>query len=136
MKVTNLRRKLVAALAAAGMLTPGVIRAANLDTNLLANPGFESVDINTHPPGTVAGEIAYQDPLILNWGGTRQGFAYSHDGTNGAFNYANGSPLASGGHYYFTANAVPNSISIRPATSMRRGSCFKISTYRPAPRAR
>ncbi len=108
MKVTNLRRKLAAALAAAGMLSPGVIRAANLDTNLLANPGFESVDVNTHPPGTVAGEIAYQDPLLLNWGGTRQGFAYSHDGTNGAFNYANGTPLASGSHYYFTANAVPN----------------------------
>ena len=108
MKVTNLRRKLVAALAAAGMLTPGVIRAANLDTNLLANPGFEVVDTNVHPPGTSLGGFAYADPLILNWGGTRQGFAYSHDGTNGAFNYANGSPLANGGHYYFTAHAVPN----------------------------
>jgi hypothetical protein len=108
MKVTNLRRKLVAALAAAGMLTPGVIRAANLDANLLANPGFELVDINVQPPGTNPGDAAYQDPLLLNWGGTRQGFAYSHDGSNGAFNYANGSPLANGGHYYFTANAVPN----------------------------
>jgi hypothetical protein len=79
-----------------------------LDTNLLANPGFESVDTNIHPPGTVAGNAAFLDPLVLNWTGPRPGFAYSHNGAGGTFDYANGGPLAGGGNYYFTANAVPN----------------------------
>jgi hypothetical protein len=108
MKVTDLRRKLMAALAAGGLLAPSAVYAANLDTNLVANPGFENVDVNTHPPGTVPGDAAYADPLILDWTGPRQGFAYSHNNTGGTFNYANGSPLAVGGNYYFTPNAVPN----------------------------
>ena len=108
MKVTDLRRKLIAALAAGGLLSPSAVYAANLDTNLLANPGFESVDTNTHPPGTVSTDAAFLDPLILNWTGPRQGFAYSHNNTGGTFDYANGGPLVGGGNYYFTANAVPN----------------------------
>jgi hypothetical protein len=108
MKVTDLRRKLLAALAAAGLISPSAAYAANLDINLVANPGFENVDTNTHPPGTVSGDAAFLNPLILDWTGPRQGFAYSHNNTGGTFDYANGGPLAGGGNYYFTPNSVPN----------------------------
>src|SRR5262245_21535293 len=109
MKVTDIRRKLKAAMVAGGVLAPGALYAANTDVNLIVNPGFETVDTNVHPVGTVSGDAAFLDPLILNWGsGTLQGFAYSHNSTGGTFNYANGAPLSGGGNYYFTANAVPN----------------------------
>src|SRR3954468_18585718 len=95
MKVTDLRRKLMAALAAGGLLAPSAVHAANLNTNLVVNPGFENV--SSDPP---VGN--YSAPHILDWTGT--GFAYSHDGTGGIPDYANGRPLAGGGHYYFTPN--------------------------------
>src|SRR6476660_3948580 len=105
MKVTDLRRKLMAALVAGGMLAPGALHAANLNTNLVVNPGFENVDINT-----IGG---LQSVKILDWTvGTKTGFAYSHDGSlNGNAmtvpDYANGGPLATGGHFYFSSNATP-----------------------------
>jgi hypothetical protein len=112
MKVTDLRRKLKAALIAGGLLTPSAAHAAELNTNLLANPGFESVD----DTGTLG---AYSAPRITNWTAStpdKQGFAYSHDGSvsNGEFvpNYANGEPLASGGSWYFTPNAGPDNAII------------------------
>jgi hypothetical protein len=95
MKVTDLRRKLLAALAAGGMLAPSAIRAADLNTNLLVNPGFENVSFDP-PVGN------YSAPRILQWTGT-DGFAYSHDGTGGIPDYANGGPLAGGGSFYFTS---------------------------------
>jgi hypothetical protein len=95
MKVTDLRRKLLAALAAGGMIAPGVAHAANLNTNLLVNPGFENVSF-TAPLGN------YSSPHILDWTGT--GFAYSHDLSGGIPDYANGGPLAGGGSFYFTSN--------------------------------
>jgi hypothetical protein len=107
MKVTDLRRKLLAALAAGGMLAPGAIqvRAADLNTNLVVNADFENVDINS------TGGL--RSVKILDWNaGTKMAFAYSHDGSlNGAGgvipDYANGGPLAGGGHFYFTSNATP-----------------------------
>jgi hypothetical protein len=108
MKVTNWRRKLMASLVAGGMLSPSIACAANLDTNLIANPGFESVN----DTGTL-GE--YNSPRINGWTPSapdKQGFAYSHNGSlssgNPVPNYANGAPLASGGNWYFTPNAEPN----------------------------
>ncbi len=111
MKVTDLRRKLLAALAAGGLVAPSAIRAADLNTNLVLNAGFENVDINT------AVQVAGTDPAtfavkILDWGGTKMGFAYSHNGMmTGAGgpipDYANGGPLAGGGSFYFTSNATP-----------------------------
>src|SRR5688572_23917175 len=108
MKVTDLRRKLKAALMAGGMLAPGTAHAADLNTNLLANPGFESVN----DTGTLG---AYNAPSINNWTPSapdKQGFAYSHNGSlsggNVVPNYANGDPLASGGNWYFTPNAGPD----------------------------
>ena len=96
MKVTDLRRKLMAALAAGGLLAPSATaHAAGLNTNLLVNPGFENVSF-TAPLGN------YGAPHILDWTGT--GFAYSHDGTGGIPDYANGGPLAGGGSFYFTPN--------------------------------
>jgi hypothetical protein len=107
MKVTDLRRKLLAALAAGGMLAPGAlqVRAADLNTNLVVNADFENVDINS------TGGL--RSVKILDWNaGTKMAFAYSHDGSlNGAGlavpDYANGGPLAGGGHFYFTSNATP-----------------------------
>jgi hypothetical protein len=108
MKVTNLCRKLSAALVAGGLVVPTAASAADLGTNLLANPGFESVN----DTGTLG---AYNTPQINNWNPVtpdKQGFAYSHNGSMSAGNvvpnYANGAPLASGGNWYFTPNSGPN----------------------------
>lgn len=99
MKVIDLRRKLAATLAACGMLGPGAAYAANLNTNLAVNPGFENVDLAT------TGN--YNGPKILDWttSGGLNGFAYAHQGGGGqGADYANGRPLAGGGQYYFSAN--------------------------------
>jgi hypothetical protein len=99
MKVTDLRRKLMAALAAGGLLAPSAVYAANLNTDLVVNGGFENVDLAT--------TSTYHSPKILDWVG-RPGFAYSHDGSlNGTFvvpNYANGAAPPSSGHWYFSPN--------------------------------
>jgi hypothetical protein len=103
MKVTDLRRKLIATLAAGGLIAPGVLQAANLNTNLLINAGFENVDL-----GTVGN---YSGPKILDWTTTGgiSAFAYAHEGQGGqGADYANGKPLAGGGQYYFSAgNGTP-----------------------------
>jgi hypothetical protein len=91
MKITNIRRKLAAALAAGGLLSPAAMHAANLNTNLIVNGGFETVDF-----GTVNNNGL---PLIQTW--NNLGFAYSHDGSSGIPDYANGEPLVGGGSWYF-----------------------------------
>jgi hypothetical protein len=92
MKVTDLRRKLAATLAAAGLLAPSAACAANLNTNLVVNGGFENVGF------TLMGNTIE----ILDWGGTKMGFAYSHQPEVTTLpDYANGGPLANGGLYYF-----------------------------------
>jgi hypothetical protein len=99
MKVTNWRRKLTASLAAGGLLSPAAATAANLDTNLVANPGFESVDLG------VTGD--YGAPQVLNWAGG-PGFAYSHNPTlTGIPDYAEGTDPPGGGTWYFTSNNNP-----------------------------
>src|SRR5262245_16427678 len=102
MKVTDLRRKLMAALAAGGMLAPSAMYAANLNENLVTNGGFEIVDTVNPPFG------AYNAPRILNWLGN-SGVAYSHNGSisNGAAvpDYADGADPPNAGNWYFTANA-------------------------------
>jgi hypothetical protein len=102
MKVTNLRRKLAATLTACGMLSSAAAYAANLNTNLVVNGDFEHVDT------TLTGD--YNGPKILDWVSAAglSAFAYSHDGSTTAAgmvpDYANGGPLAGGGHWYFSAN--------------------------------
>ncbi len=84
MKVTNWRRKLAASLVAGGLMTPAAAVAANLNTNLVTNPSFESIDLDTNE--------------ILDWNdGTETGFAYAY-----GLYYDAGGPLAGGGDYYFT----------------------------------
>jgi hypothetical protein len=101
MKVTNWRRKLIASLAAGGMLSPSLASAANLDTNLVVNAGFESVN------NAVTG--AYSAPSILNWLGG-PGFAYSHNPTVTTIpDYADGDDPPGAGNWYFTANNNPGS---------------------------
>jgi hypothetical protein len=99
MKVTDLRRKLMAALAAGGMLAPSAVYAANLDTDLVVNGGFENVDLAT--------TSTYHAPKILDWLG-QSAFAYSHDGsssnTGAVPNYAEGTAPPNSGHWYFTPN--------------------------------
>ncbi len=95
MKVTDLRRKLMAALAAGGLLAPGAVYGAAVNTNLVINGGFETVDT-----GTLGG--TYATPKILNWSGANA-FAYGHAYSGAvAPDYANGRPLVTGGQYYFT----------------------------------
>jgi hypothetical protein len=96
MKVTDIRRKLAAALVAGGVMAPGLLPAASTNTNLLVNPGFETVD-------TVTLGGAYFTPKILNWTGPNL-WAYAHFGGGGIGpDYANGGPLVGGGQYYFSA---------------------------------
>lgn len=91
MKVTNLRRKLAASLVAGGLFVP-VASAADLNTNLVENPGFEIV-------GTVAGNGAYLDDPNSSWmDGSGTNYAYAH-----ATGYANGT-LANPGLYFFNSN--------------------------------
>jgi PEP-CTERM motif-containing protein len=100
MKVTNWRRKLMASLVAGGVMAPAAANAANLGVNLLANPGFESVD-----PGTVG---VYNAPKILNWLGTNPAFAYSHNpGVTGIPDYADGADPPGAGSWYFSSNNNP-----------------------------
>ena len=111
MKITNWCRKLSAAVVAGGLLVPSVVNAAPLGTNLVANPGFENVNINSSQGG-------YNAVEILDWtDGTKVGFAYSHDGSldGGGMtipDYANGGPLAGGGSFYFTSNATDDDVSM------------------------
>lgn len=99
MKVTDIRRKLIATLAAGGLIAPVASHAANLDVNLVVNGEFEDVDFGA------SGN--YGGPTVLNWDG--MGFVYSHDGSGGVPNYANGAPLASGGSWYFAPGSSSES---------------------------
>lgn len=106
MKVANICRKLARALAAGGILIPSVVVAAGLDTNLVENSGFE----NVNPANSSGGYTAIE---VLDWtDGSKTGFAYSHNGTFGVADYANGglyttgTPFAGGGDFYFTSNAT------------------------------
>lgn len=104
MKVSDLRRKLIASLVAGGLLAPSAIQAANLDTNLVVNGNFETVDL-----AMLGG--SYNGPKILNWTGTAA-FAYAHTGAGGTgADYANGRPLAGGGQYYFSADHAESNIT-------------------------
>jgi hypothetical protein len=92
MKVTNWRRKLAATLVAGGLLAPSALHAANLDTNLVVDPGFEDVDTNV-----TCCAMAVQ---LNSWAdGAIRGFAYNY-----AQGYDAGGPLAGGGDYYFLPN--------------------------------
>jgi hypothetical protein len=103
MKV-NWRKNLAKTLVATGLLSPAAANAANLDTNLVVNPGFETVDTN------VTGD--FRAVQVLNWTGVN-GFAYSHNGSSGAAgvvpDYADGADPPSAGNWYFTANNNPGS---------------------------
>jgi hypothetical protein len=102
MKVTNWRRKLAASLVGCGLMTPGAVRAANLDTNLLINGDFENVNLG------VTGD--YGGPKVLNWG-PGDGFAYSHNGSSGVPDYADGADPPGAGNWYFTTNNQPSADS-------------------------
>jgi PEP-CTERM motif-containing protein len=94
MKVNNWRRKLAASLVAGGLLVPSTVGAANLDTNLVVDPGFE--DVNTAVtccPGNGVQLNSWAD-------GSIRGFAYNY-----GQGYDDGGPLAGGGSYYFLPNA-------------------------------
>ncbi|MBL9162361.1 MAG: hypothetical protein JNL18_06510 [Planctomycetaceae bacterium] len=101
MKINNWRGKLAVTLAASGLLSPAAARAANLNTNLVVNPGFESTDFIT------TGD--YGAPSILDWSGG-PGFAYSHNpDVTSVPDYADGADPPGAGNWYFTANNNPGS---------------------------
>ena len=124
MKVTNWRRKLMASLVAGGVMAPAAASALNLDTNLIANPSFESVDT-----GQLLG--AYNAPKIYNWSGTNA-FAYSHNpGVTTESPIMPMEPIrptpAIGISAAITTQVPPLAISARRTMSIR------ISMFRPAP---
>jgi hypothetical protein len=100
MKVTDLRRKLIAALVAAGTLVPVGAYAANFNQNLVVNGDFETVDLNT--------TNVLHSPLILNWNSVIGGYAYSHNGSSSSAgvvpNFANGTAPPNAGNWYLTTN--------------------------------
>jgi PEP-CTERM motif len=107
MKVTNWRRKLMASLVAGGMLAPSALNAANLDTNLAVDPGFENVDTGT--------TCCYNNFAVkLNsWNqGTITGFAYNY-----GLGFDDGGPLAGGGTFFFGAGGTNSTTSPPPITS-------------------
>ena len=96
----RLRRAALAAISSGGILAmAGGSDAAPLNTNLVVNGDFENVNLQSTG--------AYNGPQILDWLGVAA-FAYSHDGSSSSGgvvpNYADGAPLAGGGHWYFTSN--------------------------------
>ena len=124
MKVTDLRRKLMAALAAGGLLAPSAMYAANLNTDLVVNGDFENVDTVNAPFGTynaprssIGSARAWPTP-------TTEVLQRRH---GRAPNYANGAAPPNSGHWYFTPNASTPDSRI-PASSTRT------SMFRPAPR--
>ena len=97
MKITNLTRKLASALVAGGLLVTSVVDAAPLGSNLLENPGFETV-------GTTLGTGAYLDDPNSSWmDGLGTDYAYTH-----ASGFANGT-LGTGGIYFFSSNFATGS---------------------------
>jgi len=130
MKVTNIRRKLAAALVAGGMFMPIDAHGAGLDVNLVINGDFENVDY-----GNIGN---YNAPDIQDWGGATVGGAYSHTGFTGTgqpgptADYANGglyttgTPFSGGGDFYFTpgnrgnqslTNAISQNIDVSTGAS-------------------
>jgi hypothetical protein len=91
MKVTNWRRKLAASLVAGGLLAPCAVKGANLDTNLVANPGFEDVDV-----GTTCCYLGAAVKINSWTSGSIPGFAYNY-----GLGFDDGGPLAGGGTYFF-----------------------------------
>jgi hypothetical protein len=95
MRIRGWRRKVACALVAAGLLAPSAARAASLGVNLVENPGFESVDVNSRG---IDGSVK-----ILDWDdGARTGFAYGYEQ-----GYHHGFPTRKppdSGVYYFTPN--------------------------------
>ena len=107
MKVTNWRRKLMASLVAGGLLAPCAVRAANLDTNLAVDPGFENVDVGTTCCYMNAGT------KLNSWSnGTVTGFAYNY-----GLEWDDGGPLAGGGTYFFGAGATNSVVNPPPIES-------------------
>lgn len=98
MKVNNWRKNLATTLAACGLVSPAAY-GANLNTNLITNGDFETVDT------TITGE--YNGPKILGWTGPNM-FAYSHNGTATSAgvvpDYADGDDPPGAGNWYFTSN--------------------------------
>jgi len=119
MKINKRCKKGSAVLAVGAAMTPLATTAAPVGTNLVVNPGFENVNLS------VTGR--YSAPMILDWVGAVAGFAYSHDRSGANVpDYANGGPLAGGGHWYFTpgnggnnslANALTQDIDVSAGAS-------------------
>jgi hypothetical protein len=116
MKVTNWRRKLVASLVAGGLMAPCALEAANLDTNLVTNPGFEDVDVGTiccyHGAAT----------KINSWtNGSLAGFAYNNEleelNGSGNLGWDDGGPLAGGGKYFFGPASGSDDMNYQSVTS-------------------
>src|SRR5688572_23628036 len=99
MKITNWSRKLSAALVAGGILVPSAAKAADLNTNLVTNGNFETVDL------AVTGN--YNGPRVLGWTGPNL-FAYSHNGSMSSKgvvpDYAEGADPPNAGSWYFSSN--------------------------------
>jgi len=98
MKITDWRRKLAASLVAGGLMAPGALYGANLNTNLVPDPSFENVSGVT---------CCYTATELNSWrDGTQHGFAYTYgQGYDNRGPLLGGNPPPSSGTFYFSANA-------------------------------
>jgi len=106
MKVTNWRKKLAASLVAVGLLAPSALSAADLDVNLVVDPGFENVD-----PSSVCCYMNAATKLNSWSDGTVTGFAYNY-----GLGWDDGGPLAGGGTYFFGAGGTNSTVNPPPIT--------------------
>ncbi len=114
MKLLNFKKRLAAALVAAGAMLPQFVLAAPLRTNLVVNPGFEAVDVGDPGPFTSV--------RLLDWidsdGDLDDNFAFPYSS-----NYTS-TPLPPGaGSYYFTGgfNMQPGMLTIEQTFDVSAG---------------
>jgi hypothetical protein len=96
MKIINIRRKLAAALVAGGLFVPAASPAADLNTNLITDGGFENIDEFD------VGQ--FESVRLLDWPDSDLDFDFFDDNFAYAYSlgYAGSNPSPEAGLYHFT----------------------------------
>ena len=121
MKITDWKKKFVATLAAFGVAIP-VAHAADLRTNLVANPGFEDVNPSETGPFTSIRILDWFDPVLAEDGegnlDADDDFAYPY-----ASGYSGNPAPPGGGDFHFTGgfNTAPGDIQVTQSINLASG---------------
>ncbi len=121
MKITNWTRMLAVSLVACGLMAP-LTQAADLQTNLVVNPGFENIDASTPGPFTSVS--------LLDWTDPTPGDTTSSEGILGdayAYPYASGysgepNPPSAGLHHFAGGfNTSPSEVQVAQTVALSGG---------------